>query len=298
MHQHLFPSCFLLSLFGCGPCALPPDGPVEPASTTSAPAIDPTPESASAKITTKLDTGKPFWVAGTPWWVHGEGYTANYQVAPTPDGPWDLDHLEEVRGAVKLVPGQVHRVRATRERSRQADAAETFLHVKEVLESRPGGPPVVVHPGVSMNGVLLADRDLSPDQAFGPIRVVATDPEPRLRVWLADVGSVKIGDVLVRDGIRFQDLATRLEGCGQPSRQRGATTIDCHGVALIGAGPVPDANIGIVVVLPPPAVAAQDAACRIARDCWSALGEPPSDGKWDCIDRKCQLSGSGPFKTP
>jgi hypothetical protein len=100
-----------------------------------------------------VDTSeKEYFIVGTPTWIQGEGPVLVHRVGVAAAGPFQL---RTVRSTVPLASGQVHRVKAKyiAAKPAMADGASQFLQVEAVLSSSPGGPAVVIAPGVGVQGV-------------------------------------------------------------------------------------------------------------------------------------------------
>ena len=208
-------------------------GSPEPAVSSPEPSVG-SPEPSVGETPSETETR---WVAGTPLFVQGEGYLRLHQVADSPNGPW-TDSLElDPRGHV-LAPGQVHRVQLVERHREEAiqDVSVTYYEVEAVLESRPGGPPVLVVPGESVAGIPVNSLSGDGEDDWGPFHI--RFPAATISFALADVGRVRIGERTVGADDSVQDVVAAIGNCVEV-HVRGA----CAGAAraLTSACPGPAA---------------------------------------------------------
>lgn len=186
------------------------------------------------------------WIAGTPVVTQGEGFMLLHHVTEGPDGPWTSETATFVSlGEHTLAPGQVHRVSVEmQENEGVADAPSREWRVTAVHESRPGGPPVDVAPGLGAGGLTLGDAGTELRE-MGPFTLEASPPSISFSV--DEVGAVRVGEHTYRVGEPLEAFIDALGGC-ETQANRGATVYTCDGLRVVQGGPAPDHNVRITVV--------------------------------------------------
>ncbi|MFK7987002.1 MAG: hypothetical protein AB8I08_13335 [Sandaracinaceae bacterium] len=203
------------------------------------------------------------------------------------------ERLESVElGSHELAPGQVHRVTAHREdRAAIMDGSEHPFVIDTVHESRAGGPTLEVHPGRGVAGLTIDDAvALGEDPLeLGPFQLIGGS-EPSIRFPLANVAPVAIGGREIPTGATLDSLVEMVGPCERQAN-RGATLYRCAGITLVGGGPVPDANIAIVVTGPsaPPTTAASTGECSERSDCASCLAQAECNWTGGRCARACLM---------
>lgn len=216
---HLVPTLLALAALACG---------------------SPAPEPAAVTLPTEPETlVVERWVAGTPTFVYAEGYLDEHRVATRLEGPWHTASLELGEG-MELRSGRVHRMRlAVRDEAGRMDGPSTTFEVLEVLESRAGGPPTAVYPGVSVAGISVADAIDRSGASWGPFRLegdaIVFSP--------SEVGDIFVDGRTLGGDATIEELAEVFSGCVQPelgeeeaSRGRPASELICDGARLRASG--------------------------------------------------------------
>lgn len=178
-----------------------------------------------------VDSSQLRWVRGAPTFDPAAGEGALYYISESAEGPWERVRLE---GNVDALDQSLLNHTLVTE-----TATPGLLHVHGVSGTQAGGPPIVVTPGVGIEGILLSD--VAPCEGevtrtfvdYGPFR---TQCFGAVQVLMNSVGEVQVGDATLRynaNNDRLVDTFAEELGNCERGTALGGPAFRCEGINLL-----------------------------------------------------------------